>query len=199
MPDDNRTTLGELGYVESIGARAGEDSADGGVGRRFYGKYKGVVQNNVDPQKRGRINVTVPDVLGLFTSSWAEPCLPFAGPQMGMYIVPAPGANVWIEFERGDPDHPIWVGYAWGTTAEVPAGALPTTPGTPVVVTETPTKNALVLSDVPVPPMQSGGILLRAGATSYIAVEPAGITIVGATIRVTGATNVNNGALTVLP
>lgn len=197
MPDDDRT-LGELGYVERLGGASGEDSADGGVGRRYYGKHRGIVQNNVDPHRRGRLLVSVPDVLGPFTSSWAEPCLPFAGPQMGMYVVPAPGANVWVEFEKGDPDHPIWVGYAWGTTAEVPAGALPTAPGTPVVVTETATKNAVVLSDVPVPPMKSGGILLRAGASSYIAVEPAGITIVGPTVTVMGLTNVNNGALTVL-
>lgn len=194
---EDRRTLGDLGYVEGLG-RGGEDSPDGGVTRRYYGKHRGVVMSNVDPLKRGRLLVQVADVLGLGVSSWAEPCLPFGGPQMGMYVVPAPTTNVWVEFERGDPDHPIWVGYAWGTTAEVPVGALPTVPGAPVVLTETLTKNAIVLTDVPVVPLKSGGILLRAGATAYIAVEPTGITIVGATVKVLGVTDVNNGALTVL-
>lgn len=194
---DDRRTLGDLGYAESFGGSAAESSDDGGVRRRYYGKYRGTVLNNVDPMKRGRLQVQVPDVLGPILSSWAQPCLPFGGPQMGMYVVPSPGANVWVEFEKGDPDKPIWVGYAWGSTAEVPAGALPTVPGAPVVVTETATKNALVLSDTPVPPLKSGGILLRAGASAYIAVEPTGITIVGPKITVLGPTDINLGALTV--
>ena len=91
---------------------------------QYYGKYRGTVVNNIDPEQRGRLLVTVPDVLGVNLSSWAMPCLPLAGSNMGIYTVPPVGAGVWIEFEQGDPDYPVWVGCFWGTAAEVPgAGA----------------------------------------------------------------------------
>ncbi len=86
----------------------------GAVMNKFHGKYRGTVVNNVDPEQRGRIQALVPDVSGLIPSSWAMPCVPFAGKQSGVYVVPQIGAGVWIEFEQGDPDYPIWVGGFWG-------------------------------------------------------------------------------------
>ena len=69
----------------------------------------------------------VPDVLGLVPSTWAEPCVPLAGPTgppMGVYLVPPIGAGVWVEFEHGDPDYPIWVGLPLGFAVRHPdAGA----------------------------------------------------------------------------
>jgi uncharacterized protein involved in type VI secretion and phage assembly len=89
--------------------------------QRFYGKYRGTVVNNLDPMQIGRVQVSVPDVSSALPSTWAMPCLPVAGTQMGLYAVPPVGANVWVEFEQGDPDLPIWVGGFWGSAAEVPA------------------------------------------------------------------------------
>ena len=77
----------------------------------------------------GRIQAMVPDVTGLAPSSWAMPCVPVAGIQNGIFTVPQIGSGVWIEFEQGDPDYPIWVGCFWGTAAEVPALALTVPPG----------------------------------------------------------------------
>lgn len=79
----------------------------------FYGKYRGVVINNVDPMVVGRLQVAVPAVLSDATS-WALPCSPFAGPDVGLCLIPPVGANVWVEFEGGDVDHPIWSGCFWG-------------------------------------------------------------------------------------
>jgi hypothetical protein len=92
--------------------------------KRYYGKYRGTVINNIDPEQRGRIMALVPDVLGIIPSSWAMPCVPIAGKQEGVFVVPQIGAGVWIEFEQGDPDYPIWVGGFWGAFAEVPTAAL---------------------------------------------------------------------------
>jgi uncharacterized protein involved in type VI secretion and phage assembly len=39
--------------------------------------------------------------------------VPYAGDQVGFYMIPAPGAHVWVEFEAGDPSRPIWVGGYW--------------------------------------------------------------------------------------
>jgi len=89
--------------------------------KTYFGKYKGTVLVNVDPELRGRIICKVPDVLGLVPSSWCEACVPLAGPApMGIYVVPPIGAGVWVEFEQGNPDYPIWVGGWWGSAAEVP-------------------------------------------------------------------------------
>lgn len=81
---------------------------------RFYGKHRGVVINNEDPLMLGRVQAQVPSVLGDVVSGWALPCAPFTGDGMGMYAIPPIGAGVWIEFEAGDPDYPIWTGGWWG-------------------------------------------------------------------------------------
>jgi uncharacterized protein involved in type VI secretion and phage assembly len=81
---------------------------------RFYGKYRGLVEDNKDPQNLGRIKVKVPEVLGDVVSGWAWPCAPFVGSQAGFFAIPAKGSGVWIEFEAGDTSRPIWVGGWWG-------------------------------------------------------------------------------------
>jgi len=91
---------------------------------KYYGKYRGTVFNNIDPEQRGRIQALVPDVLGLKPSTWALPCVPLAGKLEGTFMVPQLGAAVWIEFEQGESDYPIWTGGFWGSTAEMPPQAL---------------------------------------------------------------------------
>ena len=164
--------------------------------KKFYGKYRGTVINNVDPLGKGRLLVQVPAVLGVGISSWAMPCVPVAGIQTGMYLVPLPQAGVWIEFEAGDPDYPIWVGGFWGSRAEIPATANLATPAIPVMILESPAKSAIVLSDTPIPPMLAGGIMLRSGASS-LTVGPDGVTITAPKVQINGLTIINNGALTI--
>jgi hypothetical protein len=86
----------------------------------FLGKYRGTVVGTRDPLRLGRVQVEVPEVLGDTRESWAMPCVPYAGPGIGLIAVPPDGANVWVEFEAGDPDRPIWVGCFWGP-GELPA------------------------------------------------------------------------------
>jgi uncharacterized protein involved in type VI secretion and phage assembly len=170
-------------------------------GRTYYGKYAGTVVNNIDPEMTGRLLVEVPGVLGLAPSSWAEACVPLAGPTglaMGVYLVPPIGAGVWVEFAQGDPERPIWVGCRWGSTADLPEMAHVGVPATPSIVLQTATKNTIVISDVPGP---TGGIMLRAGA-SVLTVTLDGISLVApkvqitaATITLVGTTDVNAGAL----
>src|SRR5262249_58978678 len=83
----------------------------------YYGKYRGLVVMNIDPMQIGRIIAQVPDVLGETPSSWAMPCVPAAGIQAGCFIVPPIGSQVWMEFEQGDPDYPIWTGGCLGERA----------------------------------------------------------------------------------
>lgn len=66
---------------------------------KYYGKYRGKVENTIDPLMLGRIQVSAPAVLGDGTLSWAMPCTPYAGPGVGFFAIPPVGANVWVEFE----------------------------------------------------------------------------------------------------
>ncbi len=93
--------------------------------RKFFGKYRGKVGNNLDPMLLGRIQVTVPEVLGDGRMSWALPCAPFAGSGIGFFALPPVSANVWVEFEGGDPDFPIWSGGFWDLQQRPPQPAIP--------------------------------------------------------------------------
>jgi uncharacterized protein involved in type VI secretion and phage assembly len=167
--------------------------------QKYYGKYRGTVINNVDPLQIGRILVMVPDVSALLPTSWALPCVPIAGKQMGTFVVPQVGAGVWVEFEQGDPDYPIWTGGFWGLVAEVPALALAGIPASPNIVLQTTAQNAIVISDLPGP---TGGIMLKSTTGATIIVNDTGIYIQngkGASIIMTGPTvNINTGALTIV-
>jgi Type VI secretion system/phage-baseplate injector OB domain len=179
------------------------DAAPGGNPTRYYGKYRGTVIDNVDLEQIGRILVEVPDVLGLTPSSWAMPCVPAAGIQSGLFIVPPIGSGVWIEFEQGDPDYPIWTGGFWGLVADVPALAItpPAIPPGQNIVLQTTGQNTLIVSDAPPTPL-SGGIVLKSTTGAMIVVNDSGIYLdngKGASLTLIGPTvDVNLGALTVL-
>ena len=82
------------------------------VRNRYFGKYRGTVTDNNDSTNRGRVKVRVPAVLGDL-EIWALPCLPYAGNNVGVYMIPEAGAGVWVEFEAGDPSFPVWTGGYW--------------------------------------------------------------------------------------
>jgi hypothetical protein len=172
-----------------------------GTEQKFFGKYRATVVNNVDPMMMGRLLVECPDVLSLAPSSWAVPCVPLAGPTgvgMGVYLVPPIGAGVWIEFEKGDPDHPIWVGCRYGSAADVPPLAFLGLPVSPSIVLSTQLQNSLSISDLPGP---TGGIMLKSTTGAMIIVNDLGIIIQngkGANISMIGpSVIVNEGALLV--
>jgi hypothetical protein len=161
----------------------------------FFGKYRGTVTNNIDPMLSGRIQVAVPAVLGDGKLSWAMPCVPYAGPQVGFYAIPPVGANVWVEFEAGDADHPIWTGCFWGT-GELPQPALPQikflkTDGV-----------SLTLSDLP----GAGGCTLEVGPPVVpmplkLVFDATGITLTNsaASVKLSPlSVSLNNGALEVI-
>jgi uncharacterized protein involved in type VI secretion and phage assembly len=95
------------------------------VEHRFYGKYRGIVKNNQDPAKLGRLRLSVPSVLGSdVVTGWATPCAPYGGAaDVGFLFIPDVGAGVWAEFEEGDLEFPIWSGSFWSqpnSTTELP-------------------------------------------------------------------------------
>jgi hypothetical protein len=167
---------------------------------KFYGKYRGTVVNNVDPMMIGRVQVQCAEVLGLGISSWAMPCVPVAGKHSGSFFVPELGAGVWVEFEHGDADYPIWTGCFWGLPAELPEMGLASPPPTPNIVFQTIGQNSLTVMGAP-----GAGITICSGpiaspTSPRIMITQAGIIITNgvATITVAGpVVDINNGALTI--
>ncbi len=138
----------------------------------FFGKYRGKVENPVDLQGLGRIQVSVPDVLGDGKMAWAMPCLPGAGPGVGFYAIPPKDAKVWVEFERGDPDYPIWSGGYWDT------GDAPAPPGPTAFMTKAWKGDnfSLEIMDMPGAPTMTLTVTTASGEAK-IDVGPAGMTI----------------------
>lgn len=166
--------------------------------QRHYGKHRGVVVDNIDPLQLGRVLVQVPKIFN-GDARWAMPCVPVAGHLSGVFLLPPVGAPVWVEFEQGDIELPIWVGGYWVDAAELPSLAQAGQAVASGLVLQTPGQNALIVSDLPGP---EGGVILRTQAGASIAVNEAGITISngrGASIVLAGSmVTINDGALTVV-
>lgn len=161
----------------------------------FYGKYRGVVTNNddgkKDGRKLGRIRAKVPDVFGEEESGWAMPCVPYAGKGVGWFVIPPVDALVWIEFEDGDPEYPIWTGCFWAED-EVPVDRY--TPDKKVLKTEIGT---ITINDA----SSDAGITIETKKGMKIVINNNGIEINNgqeATVKLKGNTvNINGNALEV--
>ena len=167
------------------------------AGPLYFGKYRATVLNNVDPMLQGRIQVQLGDRYGLFPSTWALPAFPFAGKGCGMVALPQVASMVWIEFEAGDPDYPIWTGAFWPDAGGFPPLALAAaTPVTPNIHLQTSTGTSVTLSDNP-----AQNVLIKTTTGAMVMIGAAGITISngqGASIAMTGpSVIINNGALTI--
>lgn len=158
---------------------------------RMFGRYRATVKRVLDPTGQGRIQFVLP-TLGP-RARWAEPCFPITASSPRVLVLPKVGATVWVEFEGGDPDFPIWVGHCWDHS-EAPA---PEPEHRPVadspIVLRTAGGAGFTISDMP------GGIRIANGAGAEITLGPEGVTITngsGATIRLVGPTvSINHGAL----
>ena len=163
--------------------------------KKFFGKYRGTVSDINDLMMLGRIKAKVPDVLGDQESSWAMPCAPFGGSSTGFFALPTVNAGVWIEFEQGDPDYPIWSGCWWGSQAEIPPVLL--APPYKKVMLVTEGGNKIILDDTP----GAGGISLETSGGQKIKLTSTGIEIDNgsrATISLSGPTvKINDQALEV--
>ncbi len=162
----------------------------------FWGKFRGTVSSISDPMQQGRIQAKVPDVLGTEDSGWALPCAPFGGAQTGFFALPKVGASVWIEFEHGDPDYPIWTGCFWGSTSDMPTVLLAPPYKKVMIVTEG--GNSIVLDDTP----GAGGIKLETSGGQKLSLTATGVEIdngMGGSIKLEGPqVSVNSGALEVV-
>jgi uncharacterized protein involved in type VI secretion and phage assembly len=156
---------------------------------RFFGKYRGTV-TEVDNTTL-RIKAKVPAVLADKPTGWCEPCVPYAGKNVGMAFLPEVGAGVWIEFEGGDVSYPIWVGCYW-RDGELPSDAAP---AVKTIITKSGNQFHKVLLDD-----DAGTITISDANENKVTLSSDGITLErgGSKIEVSDAeVNVNDGALEV--
>jgi uncharacterized protein involved in type VI secretion and phage assembly len=171
---------------------------DNGI-RKFYGRYRGTVANNVDPKRLGRLQVVVPDVLGGESCVWAEPASPLVGSNMGLFWVPDNNTGVWVEFQQGDPNYAVWTGGWRGSSEDVPASASDAAPANPPIILQTRTQNQLIISSSP-----GEGLTLQTSAGTQgpqIVITSTSIKLStgqGATVELTGnSVNINGTSLTI--
>jgi hypothetical protein len=154
------------------------------VRSRFYGKYRGVV-TDVD-ETTMRIKASVPSVLPTGGTGWCMPCVPYAGPQVGVLMLPEVGSGVWIEFEGGDVSYPVWVGMYWHT-GEIPSQA-------------SATVKSIVTAAGSIAMDNAGSITLTDAQQNTVVLDSSGVTSTSGSSSVAiGASgvNVNNGAFEV--
>lgn len=157
--------------THTVAGRAGDGGvmtgeAGGASGPRFFGMYRGTVTDNQDPLMTGRIRARVPEVTGVADSGWAMPCVPY-----GIVSIPPVGAAVWIEFEQGNPEYPIWPGSLWNSPTDT-ARLLLAPPYTRMVI-QTRGGQQIILDDTP----GTGGITLRTATGQTIVLSDTGVEV----------------------
>jgi uncharacterized protein involved in type VI secretion and phage assembly len=171
------------------------------VEHRFYGKYRALVKDNADPEKRGRLRLSVPSVLGPdVVSGWALPCTPYAGhADRGFFFIPEVDDGVWVEFESGQLEYPVWVGSFWakpGGTTEVPAPGSDQQPPTSKIIktgkhvielADADGSEAIIITDTTnsnVITLDANGVVVEDANGNKITMESAGITIESSKIKI---------------
>jgi uncharacterized protein involved in type VI secretion and phage assembly len=90
---------------------------------RIWGVAIGIVTNNDDPDKRGRVKLKFPWLDDQVESFWAPIAMPGAGPDYGLVYVPQVGDSVVVAFEHGDVQYPYVLGGLWNGKDVAPLGA----------------------------------------------------------------------------
>lgn len=135
-------------------------------GERWYGKYSGQVSANADTLQQGRVQVIVPAIFGPTLEVWARPCFPY-----GHFYVPAVGSQVWVEFEGGDPQYPIWVG-TWYPQGATPSESQVSPPDNRVI--QTASGHTIELDDTEGQPR----ITIRHKDNSFLAIDDKGSVVI---------------------
>jgi hypothetical protein len=156
---------------------------------KLFGKYRGRVEDNADPRGLGRLQVSSPTALGDGVLSWAMPCVPYAEPGVGLLLLPPVGAEIWLEFEHGDPRLPVWAGFLWGSAVTPPptseAVHISTRGGHRLVLNDLEQEVSLIHSNGSVVKLEaSGAIQVTANAT--VRISASAVDVEAGTVKAAG-------------
>ncbi|OGO54598.1 MAG: hypothetical protein A2V85_03050 [Chloroflexi bacterium RBG_16_72_14] len=156
---------------------------------RLWGRFRGTVAGVDDDDRMGRISVRVPSVYGDEESPPAFPATPYAGDGHGMLFLPEVGDGVWVEFEGGDPSHPIWTGGWWAQgelpeDADIQSRAIVTSGGLKVVLDDDAKEIRLLSGSRAEITIADDAITLRFGQTKVV-IDDGGVSINDTAFRVT--------------
>jgi hypothetical protein len=136
------------------------------VADQYFGKYSAIVKDNRDADKLGVLQVSVPTIFPPDELVPARAALPY-----GMFFVPENDTQIWVEFEGGDTEFPIWTGvqHIAGTWAPEAAKNPPT-----VRAFKTPTGHLLIFDDT----SDSASVVLTDGKHAHqLTFDKDGITL----------------------
>lgn len=151
----------------------------------YYGTYRAQVKSTADPENRGRIMLLCPQVHGpSYPPVWAEPKSAMAGSQFGFWHVPDVGEWVYVQFDHGRSDFPIWEGGWWGLNDQTADMV------TSKVVLATKEGLKLVFDRA------NGTILVSHPAGSSIQLDDTGIIVAGESVSLVASTVIVSGDTT---
>lgn len=90
-----------------------ESNGDAMRGKRIEGIVLGVVTNNQDPEKMGRVKIKFPWLEDSDESYWARVTTLMAGNDRGVFFLPEVDDEVLVAFDHGDINHPYVIGALW--------------------------------------------------------------------------------------
>jgi len=78
-----------------------------------HGVYIGIVTNNNDPEKLGRVKLNIPVLDDMVETNWARVATLSAGNKRGTQFIPEVGDEVLVSFLLGDLNQPVVIGSLW--------------------------------------------------------------------------------------
>ena len=141
------------------------------------GVFPAIVSDINDPEKKGRVTVTLPWLDPKYVTGWARVVQMGAGAGRGWQMLPAPNDEVLVSFENGQLERPYVIGGVYGANKPKASHAEMVKNGSPVLqVLTSKTGHQIILDDS----TDSSGIEIKTvgGASCEVKLDAkAGITI----------------------